>query len=183
MELDTSYFDLPINTPEQMDSEIQYLIELAKNVGNYLYEYKDEYKGEPGANDKLNLGIMAQQIAKVPGLNAAVVQNPNGDGTLAVDANRLALTTIGYVATLAKLILEMRGIEYDRSDKEMVGNIQNSGRETTGNNPNPNGEAGTGNTSPNGENSNGSTNIPVETQPDKGDVYATAINGGIVNGK
>jgi hypothetical protein len=23
----------------------------------------------------------------------------------------------------------------------------------------------------------------VETQPDKGDVYATAINGGIVNGK
>jgi hypothetical protein len=77
----------------------------------------------------------------------------------------------------------MRGIEYDRSDKEMVGNIQNSGRETTGNNPNPNGEAGTGNTSPNGENSNGSTNIPVETQPDKGDVYATAVNGGIVNGK
>ena len=126
--LDTSYF-LPIDT---QGTETEYLVELARNVGNYLYEYKDQFKDESGANDKLNLGIMAQQVAQVPGLNAAIIQNPN-DGSLSVDANRLALSTLGYVATLARLVLDMRGIDYDRPDKEMAGNIPDSRADGNGN--------------------------------------------------
>lgn len=119
--IDLNYFDdyLPKPTDKsQIDDETNFLIDLAKNVGNYLYEYKDEYKEEQGANDKLNLGIMAQQLEKVPGLDASVITNT--DGSKSVDSGRLALTTLGYVATLAKLILQMRGIEYDRSDNELV---------------------------------------------------------------
>lgn len=178
--LDTSYF-LPIDT---QGTETEYLVELARNVGNYLYEYKDQFKNESGANDKLNLGIMAQQVAQVPGLNAAIIQNPN-DGSLSVDANRLALSTLGYVATLARLVLDMRGIDYDRPDKEMAGNISDSGTDRNGNG------GATGRNTESGTTETGRPEVSNETRPlpiqdrvaptnetSTDDVYARAVNVG-----
>ena len=177
--MDLSYFDdyLPKPTDKsQIDDETNFLIDLAKNVGNYLYEYKDEYKEEQGANDKLNLGIMAQQLEKVPGLDASVITNP--DGSKSVDSGRLALTTLGYVATLAKLILQMRGIDYDGSNNKLVDeNIP--GRTTGGTFDNSNsidniGATGTRDTSTPGL---GTGDIYNETTtPATDDVYANAVN-------
>ena len=168
-ELDTSYLADP-NSQAQVEEEVQFLRDLAQNVGNYLYEYKDQFKGENGANDKLNLGIMAQQIAKVPGLNAAVVPNPNGDGTLSVDAGRLALTTIGYVATLAKLVLG--GVDYGRSDKQVAGYVSDSrGTDSGRGNSDATGERGT-----TGQISESTGDVPMETSTDETDVYAAATN-------
>lgn len=177
-ELNTDYFDssLPVNTQEEINQETEYLKQLASNVGNYLYEYKDEFKSDPGANQSLNLGIMAQQINKVPGLNAAVEVGP--DGGLQVDGSRLALSTLGYVATLAKLVLQMRGIEIDRSNEEMANEFQDSGRTNTGTTTEGNG--GTNTTRP--ESIVGNTTIrEMESQPngrnaaESNDVYANAI--------
>lgn len=183
--IDLNYFDdyLPKPTDKsQIDDEINFLIDLAKNVGNYLYEYKDEYKEEQGANDKLNLGIMAQQLEKVPGLDASVITNE--DGSKSVDSGRLALTTLGYVATLAKLILQMRGIDYDGSNNELVDeNIP--GRTTGGtfDNSNPVDNIGTGTTGNTPTTSLGTGDIYNETAtPATDDVYtnaANAANGGI----
>lgn len=176
--IDTSYFDEYIPSPTdkgQVDTETKFLIDLASNVGNYMYEYKDENKEEPGANDKLNLGIMAQQLQKVPGLDASVITNE--DGSLAVDGARLALTTLGYVSTLAKLILQMRGINYDRPNQAMVADIQNSGGtntgSTTGSGTNSNIRSGTAGGQQNG---NAAGVLPEETATDTTDVYTAATN-------
>lgn len=177
--IDLNYFDdyLPKPTDKtQIDDETNFLIDLAKNVGNYLYEYKDEYKEEQGANDKLNLGIMAQQLEKVPGLDASVITNE--DGSKSVDSGRLALTTLGYVATLAKLILQMRGIEYDGSNNELVDeNIQ--GRETgrTYNDSSSVDNIGGTDTRNTTETSVGTGDVYDETAtPTTNDVYANAAN-------
>lgn len=177
--IDVSYFDEYIPNPTdkgQVDTETKFLIDLASNVGNYMYEYKDENKGEPGANDKLNLGIMAQQLQKVPGLDASVITNE--DGSLAVDGARLALTTLGYVATLAKLLLQMRGIDYDRPNQTVVTDVQNGGgantEDTTGSGANSNIESGT---VTDGQQTGDATGVlPDETATDTTDVYAAATN-------
>lgn len=182
--IDLDYFDdyLPKPTDKsQVDDETNFLIDLAKNVGNYLYEYKDEYKEEQGANDKLNLGIMAQQLEKVPGLDASVITNE--DGSKSVDSGRLALTTLGYVATLAKLILQMRGIDYDGSNNELVDeNIPGGTTGGTYRDSSPVDNIGTGTTGSTGTSSVGTGDIYNETAtPATDDVYANATNaaGGI----
>lgn len=177
--IDVSYFDEYIPNPTdkgQVDTETKFLIDLASNVGNYMYEYKDENKGEPGANDKLNLGIMAQQLQKVPGLDASVITNE--DGSLAVDGARLALTTLGYVSTLAKLILQMRGIDYDRSNQTMATDVQNGGGANTesGTGSGTNSNVGSG-TAANGQSNGDAAGVlPDETTANQTDVYAAATN-------
>lgn len=127
---DTSYFDsepLPLTDPVQQDSELEMLKELASNVGLYSYEYKPEFQQEEGANDQENIGIMAQDLLKIPGLASCVITNP--DGSLAVDGNRLALSALGYIAALARRL-------YGYTNANNANSIQEagarSGTETSG---------------------------------------------------
>lgn len=102
--IDTSWLEpLPVSDPVQMNSELEMLRELADNVGCYAYEYKPEYQQDLGANDQENIGIMAQDLQKIPGLASSVITNE--DGSLSVDGNRLALSALAYVAALARHIL------------------------------------------------------------------------------
>jgi hypothetical protein len=103
-EIDTSWLEpLPVSDPVQMNSELEMLRELADNVGCYAYEYKPEYQHDLGSNDQENIGIMAQDLQKIPGLASSVITNE--DGSLSVDGNRLALSALAYVAALARHIL------------------------------------------------------------------------------
>lgn len=102
--IDTSWLEpLPVSDPVQKNSELEMLRELADNVGCYAYEYKPEYQQDVGANDQENIGIMAQDLQKIPGLASSVITNE--DGSLSVDGNRLALSALAYVAALARHIL------------------------------------------------------------------------------
>lgn len=133
--MDLSYFDspLPVDSPEQKSSELEMLKELAGSVGQYNYEYKEEAIDDSNLNAKPGefLGIMAQDLLKIPGLASSVDKTFDKDGneTLQVDGNRLALAALGYVAALSRVVLEMKGIEYGNTDKTVSNTVSG---ETTG---------------------------------------------------
>lgn len=123
--LDTSYFDsepLPLTDPVQQDSELEMLKELASNIGLYNYEYKPEFQQEEGANDQENIGIMAQDLLKIPGLASCVITNP--DGSLAVNGSRLALAALGYIAALARRL-------YGYTNTDNANSVQETRTETS----------------------------------------------------
>lgn len=133
--MDLSYFDspLPVDSPEQKSSELEMLKELAGSVGQYNYEYKEEAIEDENLNAKPGefLGIMAQDLLKIPGLASSVNKTFDKDGneTLQVDGSRLALAALGYVAALSRVVLEMKGIEYGNTDKTVSDTVSG---ETTG---------------------------------------------------
>lgn len=163
--MDLSYFDspLPVDSPEQKSSELEMLKELAGSVGQYNYEYKEEAIDDENLNAKPGefLGIMAQDLLKIPGLASSVNKTFDKDGneTLQVDGNRLALAALGYVAALSRVVLDLKGIEYGNTDKtvldtvsgETTGETNGTGIETSS------GETGTGSTEVTGLNNEGQT--------------------------
>lgn len=164
--MDLSYFDspLPVDSPEQKSSELEMLKELAGSVGQYNYEYKEEAIEDENLNAKPGefLGIMAQDLLKIPGLASSVNKTFDKDGneTLQVDGNRLALAALGYVAALSRVVLDLKGIEYGNTDKTVLDTVS---RETTGTGASSSettGEAGTGSSEVVGLNNEGQT---VET--------------------
>lgn len=99
-----------IHPTEQEINELNQLIELARNVGSYTYYYNENAPDEaqPGLHD----GIVAQDLLKVDGLRAAVHNNINpetGEEYLSVDANQVALATLGYVAALVRMLIKYGG--------------------------------------------------------------------------
>lgn len=127
--MDLSYFDspLPVDSPEQKSSELEMLKELAGSVGQYNYEYKEEAIEDENLNAKPGefLGIMAQDLLKIPGLASSVNKTFDKDGneTLQVDGNRLALAALGYVAALSRVVLDLKGIEYGNTDKTVLDTV------------------------------------------------------------
>lgn len=154
--MDLSYFDspLPVDSPEQKSSELEMLKELAGSVGQYNYEYKEEAIDDENLNAKPGefLGIMAQDLLKIPGLASSVNKTFDKDGneTLQVDGNRLALAALGYVAALSRVVLEMKGIEYGDTDKTVLNTVSG---ETAGE------TAGTGTETSIGKEGTGSTEV------------------------
>lgn len=78
--------------------EDQMLAQVAVSLRNYLYEYKDN----PG---EFHMGIIAQDLLKVPGLESLVIQDAP-DGILRVDTSMAALACLGLIATLAKKVVK-----------------------------------------------------------------------------
>ena len=148
--MDLSYFDspLPVDSPEQKSSELEMLKELAGSVGQYNYEYKEEAIDDENLNAKPGefLGIMAQDLLKIPGLASSVNKTFDKDGneTLQVDGNRLALAALGYVAALSRVVLDLKGIEYGNTNKTVLNTV--SGETTRTGEGTTDSEAGTGST-------------------------------------
>lgn len=139
------------------------LKELAGSVGQYNYEYKEEAIDDENLNAKPGefLGIMAQDLLKIPGLASSVNKTFDKDGneTLQVDGNRLALAALGYVAALSRVVLDLKGIEYGNTDKTVLDTVSGeTARETIGaGTETSSGKTGTGSSEVAGLNNEGQT--------------------------
>lgn len=126
--MDFSYFDKDgqapdINDPNQIADEMAQLIAIAKNIGSYRWNYQEDFMKAP--DNKEHIGIVAQQLLQVPGLEAAVSQDENG--TLVVDTNYLALAAMGLVAALTRLVLDNNGVDYNgTANQELPAELPNS---------------------------------------------------------
>lgn len=120
---------LPPTNEVQLKQEVEMLKDLASNVGLYDYNYTDEAVKDPTlpTDSEEHIGIMAQQLLKVPGLASAVstTTDENGNETYVVDGVKVALASLGYIAALTKIVLDMRGIEYANSSSDNVEPVQN----------------------------------------------------------
>lgn len=120
---------LPPTNEVQLKQEVEMLKDLASNVGLYDYNYTDEAVKDPTlpTDNEEHIGIMAQQLLKVPGLASAVstTTDENGNETYVVDGVKVALASLGYIAALTKIVLDMRGIEYANSSSDNVEPVQN----------------------------------------------------------
>lgn len=122
---------LPPTNEVQLKQEVEMLKDLASNVGLYDYNYTDEAVEDPTlpTDSEEHIGIMAQQLLKVPGLASAVstTTDENGNETYVVDGVKVALASLGYIAALTKIVLDMRGIDYANSSSDNVESVQNEG--------------------------------------------------------
>lgn len=122
---------LPPTNEVQLKQEVEMLKDLASNVGLYDYNYTDEAVEDPTlpTDGEEHIGIMAQQLLKVPGLASAVSTtiDENGNETYVVDGVKVALASLGYIAALTKIVLDMRGIDYANSSSDNVESVQNEG--------------------------------------------------------
>ena len=122
---------LPPTNEVQLKQEVEMLKDLASNVGLYDYNYTDEAVEDPTlpTDSEEHIGIMAQQLLKVPGLASAVstTTDENGNETYVVDGVKVALASLGYIAALTKIVLDMRGIEYANISSDNVEPVQNEG--------------------------------------------------------
>lgn len=122
---------LPPTNEVQLKQEVEMLKDLASNVGLYDYNYTDEAVEDPTlpTDNEEHIGIMAQQLLKVPGLASAVstTTDENGNETYVVDGVKVALASLGYIAALTKIVLDMRGIDYANSSSDNVEPVQNEG--------------------------------------------------------
>lgn len=101
---DYSYFDTIGNEPQidVKDEKVQ-LQNIADNIGSYLYSYTEDAQNQYGTDSKDHLGIIAQDLLKVPGLASAVIKDEYGN--YVVDAQKVALAALGLVAALARATL------------------------------------------------------------------------------
>lgn len=122
---------LPPTNEVQLKQEVEMLKDLASNVGLYDYNYTNEAVEDPTlpTDGEEHIGIMAQQLLKVPGLASAVstTTDENGNETYVVDGVKVALASLGYIAALTKIVLDMRGIDYANSSSDNVEPVQNEG--------------------------------------------------------
>ena len=88
------------------------------NIGSYLWQYKPDFVNEYGVDDKEHLGIVAQELLKVPGLDSAVVQDENG--VYKVKTDYIALATLGLVAALTRKVAQLEEIINNGTDKQEV---------------------------------------------------------------
>lgn len=122
---------LPPTNEVQLKQEVEMLKDLASNVGLYDYNYTNEAVEDPTlpTDSEEHIGIMAQQLLKIPGLASAVstTTDENGNETYVVDGVKVALASLGYIAALTKIVLDMRGIDYANSSSDNVEPVQNEG--------------------------------------------------------
>lgn len=88
---------------EQDESEDSQLRMIADNIGSYFWSYKPEFASEYGTDQDNHIGIIAQELLKVPGLDSAVVMDQNG--IYKVKTDYLALASLGLIAALARKVL------------------------------------------------------------------------------
>ena len=71
------------------------------------FEYKDEFKGEPGAGDGEYTGIMAQDLEKTPAGRGTVTRRP--DGMRQVDGAKLATLNSAALSKVVKDVDKLKG--------------------------------------------------------------------------
>lgn len=104
---------------------------IKNNIGSYLWQYKPDFATEYGVDDKEHLGIVAQELLKVPGLDSAVVQDENG--VYKVKTDYVALATLGLVAALTRKVAALEEIINNGTDKQALSeDIPATGAEETG---------------------------------------------------
>ena len=78
-------------------------------INAYLYKYKPEaraaYGGEKGVDDRVHVGVMAQELAENPVTESTVSEDENG--FLQVDTRQLCLTLAAVVSDLSRRVLEL----------------------------------------------------------------------------
>lgn len=105
--MDLSYFGIEdeapaVNDPNQIRDEMSQLYNVANKIGSYNWSYKEDFSKAPDNED--HMGIVAQQLLQVPGLEAAVSEDPS-TGKLIVNTNYVACAALGLVAALARVVL------------------------------------------------------------------------------
>lgn len=98
------YFDV-IGSEPKIDTEDEaiQLRNVADNIGSYLYSYTEDAQQQYGVDGNEHLGIIAQDLMRVPGLASAVTKDENGN--YVVDAQKVALASLGLVAALSRYVL------------------------------------------------------------------------------
>lgn len=116
--MDLSYFDepLPVSSPEQKIDEYSQLREIADKIGSYRWQYKDDFALEKGIDTNEHIGIAAQDLLNVKGLDSAVFNDE--DGTLKVNTDYLALANLGLIAALARIVLDVLDGEKNEQHKQ-----------------------------------------------------------------
>lgn len=137
--MDLSYFDitteepLSLNSPEQKMDEYAQLKEIADKIGSYRWQYKDDFAAEKGIDTNEHIGIAAQDLLNVKGLDSAVFNDE--DGTLKVNTDYLALANLGLIAALARIVLSVLGDNNEQyNEKELPAEFQagtKTGTDTT----------------------------------------------------
>ena len=97
-------------------------LELIKNnIGSYLWQYKPDFAKEYDVDEREHLGIVAQELLKVPGLDSAVVKDSNG--VYRVKTDYVALATLGLVAALTRKVAQLEEIINGTDKQEIPENI------------------------------------------------------------
>lgn len=124
---DYSYFDT-IGSEPQIDTEDEMiqLQNVANNIGSYLYEYTPEAQEQYSTDNQEHLGIIAQDLLKVPGLASAVHKDEYGN--YIVDAQKVALAALGLVAALARKVIGET--DNGTTSEELSESVQDTGADT-----------------------------------------------------
>lgn len=109
--MDLSYFD---DYSKEVEENID-LINLAKNIGAFNWQYKPEFENINNRDDSgINHGIIAQDLLRVPELKDMV--EPDENGILKVKTDLVAMAALAYIAELARKVL---GVRYESNSDEM----------------------------------------------------------------
>ena len=109
--MDLSYFD---DYAKEVEENID-LINLAKNIGAFNWQYKPEFENINNRDDSgINHGIIAQDLLRVPELKDMV--EPDENGILRVKTDLVAMAALAYIAELTRKVL---GVKYESNSDEM----------------------------------------------------------------
>lgn len=109
--MDLSYFD---DYSKEVEENID-LINLAKNIGAFNWQYKPEFENINNREDSgINHGIIAQDLLRVPELKDMV--EPDENGILKVKTDLVAMAALAYIAELTRKVL---GVKYESNSDEM----------------------------------------------------------------
>lgn len=109
--MDLSYFD---DYSKEVEENID-LINLAKNIGAFNWQYKPEFENINNRDDSgINHGIIAQDLLRVPELKDMV--EPDENGILRVKTDLVAMAALAYIAELTRKVL---GVKYESNSNEM----------------------------------------------------------------
>ena len=109
--MDLSYFD---DYSKEVEENID-LINLAKNIGAFNWQYKPEFENINNRDDSgINHGIIAQDLLRVPELKDMV--EPDENGILKVKTDLVAMAALAYIAELTRKVL---GVKYESNSNEM----------------------------------------------------------------
>lgn len=109
--MDLSYFD---DYSKEVEENID-LINLAKNIGAFNWQYKPEFENINNREDSgINHGIIAQDLLRVPELKDMV--EPDENGILKVKTDLVAMAALAYIAELTRKVL---GVKYESNSNEM----------------------------------------------------------------
>lgn len=119
------YFDGYSDEPAKIDVEDEkiQLQNLANFVGSHVWSYTPEAQETYGIDGEDHLGIIAQDLLKVPGLASAVKMDENGK--YKVNTDYAALAALALVAALARATLPKTFFNADIETAETKEEIKN----------------------------------------------------------